>query len=458
MKFLFLSVFFLTSAGIFAMDRGDVQYFNRQIQEFRSLMESGDSRSAYLILSGLEQKFPENENLGSWFSHYHHIQGRGFSRANQNSLAIKHYQEALRYRDSEGNRVLLAASLVANKDYFEAALFMENHLDGLSQKSRFHFMREAAHSYSQIENYKAAIYHLRNLLFENPGDTNTLNQLAVAYLRNDDDDAALELLEQIKKYRPLSGQEKALVQQAKGNEKVKGKYRTVVSSSFEIQIDNEKYDQYLLFILGILEKAYMDLGRIFNYYPKHKTRVKVLTDQDFTHITGTNENILGLRTNSSKELYIRFGKNIESSKQKELKRVLWHEYNHHLLLAKTRGLGNIPSWFTEGLAVFYEPDFQLETHRDRLKKLDEKGFLFNAKTLPPAMSNYSMYIMAASMVHLLNEQGTLAAILVGLKNLNYRYIFEDLFRDTTGLNSPEFTNQWNKYISGYLEKHQAQEQ
>ncbi len=74
------------------------------------------------------------------------------------------------------------------------------------------------------------------------------------------------------------------------------------------------------------------------------------------------------------------------------------------------------------------------------------------------MSNYSMYIMAASMVHLLNEQGTLAAILVGLKNLNYRYIFEDLFRDTTGLNSPEFTNQWNKYISGYLEKHQAQEQ
>ena len=311
-------------------------------------------------------------------------------------------------------------------------------------------MKSIAHSYVQIENYRAAIYYLKEQVFDNPNDLAALTQLAQAYLKNQDNQSAIKVFEKIEKFRPLTDREKGLIHQATSNEMVKNKYRTAISSSFEIQLDDTQFEGYLDYILQTLDRAFMELGRIYEYYPEHKTRVKVLTDKDFNHVTGRTEGVVGLRTTVTNDLYIRFGKNIEATNLDELERILWHEYNHHLLMMKTKGLGQVPAWFIEGIAVYLEPGYDLSNHLRLLLKLRDKNLLFHSKALPQHMSHYGMYVMASSMIHLLNEKGHLAILLNNLTKLNYLHNFEQMFKDITRVSSLEFADEWNQFIRDYL--------
>ena len=68
------------------------------------------------------------------------------------------------------------------------------------------------------------------------------------------------------------------------------------------------------------------------------------------------------------------------------------------------------------------------------------------------MTHYSMYVMASTMVYLLDYQGDLNSILIALKSVDYRYGFEDLFQEITSKSTLEFTDDWNRFIREYLMK------
>lgn len=450
MRYFFSLLFFIFCIESSHSGLADIRYFNQQINKFKTLMNRDEKQNALQVLDDLHKRYPADKNLNSWYSFYYNTMGRDASTSNRYDQAIKHFRKALSHDGSDLNKAFLASAMVSNKDYFEAAVFMEKNLNSVASKLRQSFMKSIAHSYVQIENYRAAIYYLKEQVFDNPNDLAALTQLAQAYLKNQDNQSAIKVFEKIEKFRPLTDREKGLIHQATSNEMVKNKYRTAISSSFEIQLDDTQFEGYLDYILQTLDRAFMELGRIYEYYPEHKTRVKVLTDKDFNHVTGRTEGVVGLRTTVTNDLYIRFGKNIEATNLDELERILWHEYNHHLLMMKTKGLGQVPAWFIEGIAVYLEPGYDLSNHLRLLLKLRDKNLLFHSKALPQHMSHYGMYVMASSMIHLLNEKGHLAILLNNLTKLNYLHNFEQMFKDITRVSSLEFADEWNQFIRDYL--------
>ena len=218
-----------------------------------------------------------------------------------------------------------------------------------------------------------------------------------------------------------------------------------ISSSFEVQLDNELYREHLPTVLRILNEAYMELGRIFNFYPELKTRVNILTNQNYIHASG-NEFSIGMRTRSSDEIYIKLDKSNNFENPDKLRSTIWHEYNHHLLLLKSDSMGEISHWFIEGVAMYLEPKELSIRDLKIMTTLIKSDFLFTSNNLPVRIKNYQMYLMARSMVEYLDQEGYLGGILDNLNELTFSYKFTDLFQEIVGMDQLTFTDQWNSNI------------
>lgn len=101
--------------------------------------------------------------------------------------------------------------------------------------------------------------------------------------------------------------------------------------------------------LEVLQKAYGDLGSLFNAFPEGSVTVILYGKKDFAAVTGAPD-WAGGAYDGKIRVPVRGIKEMTP----QLRRILYHEYAHLLLWTLTRG--KLPLWLNEGLAQVAEGD------------------------------------------------------------------------------------------------------
>ena len=422
-----------------------IKEINRELTQISGYLGKGDFSISKEKLNSLQNRYP-NFDISSWWSKYYHSLGR--LKTNQNDFyeAVLQYRKSFDYKPNEITLNSLAKAYVQNKQFFDASHILESNSKLISNKNQAKYEQKIAFIYAKMQNFQGAIYRTKKLLNIEPNNPKHWSVLAQYYMKNSQPENTLETLERLESIRPLRNSEKRLRIQAAQKNKIGNKMDVAVSSSFEVQLDNEQYHEYLPTVLGILDEAYMELGRIFNFYPELKTRVNILTDQNYIHASG-NKFSKGMRTRNSDEIYIRLDDTNNFRHPDKLRNTIWHEYNHHLLLLKSNNMGGISHWFIEGIAMYLEPKELSSRDHKIMNTLVKSNVLFTSDNLPVRMKNYQMYLMARSMVEYLDQLGHLGSVLDNLNELTFSYKFGDLFQEIVGIDQLVFTDQWNLHLT-----------
>lgn len=424
----------------------DIELINSKANEYRHYMNSRDHSKAFIVLKDLQSKFPNLEHLKAWWASYYRVKGKIYHKQKNFYQSVVHFEKAFKHQPDENNLVLLATAYMDNRQFFDATNFLESNPHLVSDRNRLVYKEQIALGYEKMENFEGAIYQTKQLIDLEPNNPEHWSNLARFYLKNNQPDETTNTLDRLSKFRPLTNSELFMKRQASQKQQIGNQVESAISSSFEIQIDKEKYRKHIPLILSYLDEAYIELGRIFDFYPRHKTRVNILTEQNYTHVAD-NKSSIGMRTLNSDEIYIRLDKNNNFSQPHKLRNTIWHEYNHHIFMLKTRGLGESPRWFIEGIAMYLEPKELAVRDQKIIDTLIKSKSLFTGENLPAHMTNYQMYLMARSMIALLDKQGHLGGIVQNLGHLTFSYSFAELFQELTGKNQMDFTDEWNAYLT-----------
>lgn len=117
----------------------------------------------------------------------------------------------------------------------------------------------------------------------------------------------------------------------------------------------------------VLERAYFDIGRDLEYFPKDKTVVFFYSQRNFREIF-----ILPIIVRAFYDGNIRMPLPDKEITKDEFVNYIYHEYTHAVVSAKTNN--NCPVWFAEGLAVweeFRKDDTEITGLISRIKNLPE---------------------------------------------------------------------------------------
>ena len=417
---------------------------NQELRQIKNLIQTGKFSVSKEKLDSLQSKYP-GLDTSSWWSKYH--RSLGYRKTKQNNFyeAVLQYRKAFEHKPNEITLNSLATAYIQNKQYFDASSLLESNSNLISQTNKVKYEQRIAYTYAKMQNFQGAIYRTKNLINMEPNNPKHWSSLSQYYMKNSQPEEALDALDRLSTIRPLKHAEKQMRIRASQKNKLGNQHDVAISSSFEVQLDNELYREHLPTVLRILNEAYMELGRIFNFYPELKTRVNILTNQNYIHASG-NEFSIGMRTRSSDEIYIKLDKSNNFENPDKLRSTIWHEYNHHLLLLKSDSMGEISHWFIEGVAMYLEPKELSIRDLKIMTTLIKSDFLFTSNNLPVRIKNYQMYLMARSMVEYLDQEGYLGGILDNLNELTFSYKFTDLFQEIVGMDQLTFTDQWNSNI------------
>ncbi len=153
---------------------------------------------------------------------------------------------------------------------------------------------------------------------------------------------------------------------------------------FTVSYEGEVNDQAAEKALAILEEAYILLARELRYRPERKINVVIYTHEQFAIVTISPHWTGGLYDGK-----IRIplpGGPLAANQEERLRAVLIHEYVHALVHAMAPR-AEVPSWFNEGLAMYYElPEAEQRRRaaadRNLLAELAEDDALPAVHTLP----------------------------------------------------------------------------
>jgi tetratricopeptide (TPR) repeat protein len=155
-----------------------------------------------------------------------------------------------------------------------------------------------------------------------------------------------------------------------------GAFVQAVTRHFTIQFDGHENRDLHRVALGILEEAYGEIGRAFGFFPGDATTVILYSRQQFTDITRTPQ-----WTGALFDGKIRIPTDGYEVRPDAFKRVLFHEYVHALIHAKTgapvgrleaRQGPRVPVWLHEGLAQYFEPSTDSRSGREQRVSAGER--------------------------------------------------------------------------------------
>jgi len=430
---------------------------NKTLQEYKQAINSKDFPKAQRLLQKLESNNYSPTALKSWKVHFHILAGRHYRDNYSFYYAKEHFQKAIQLDPQPGFILSLASLYLRQKQYFDLVQLLEKHQSRIPPQEARKYSFYIATAYEKIGNYNGGIVEMKRVLRQNPGDDAAYLKMATLHLKNREPQAAIESLNALARIRPLQPGEVKILDQAKGIENIQESKRFVVSAHFELQVDHDLSQAQLHDIISYLDAAHGKLGKIFDYYPDEKTRVNILYQKDYDGLNQGWHNTLGVHTSTSNEIYIRLGGSNTLENPAMLKNVLWHEYNHHLLRHSTGGMGAIPHWFVEGVAVYLEPEDQSAKWEEYLIRLHEEDKLFDPRRIPIRMRSYTDYVQATSIVAHMDQKGYLSGILFSLRKLGPGLSFEKLFEQINYTSLRDFLIDWGKNLTEKLnsiKKHQ----
>ena len=231
-----------------------------------------------------------------------------------------------------------------------------------------------------------------------PGNADALMGLGDAYYNRGDLAMALAEWERALAARPQDGALLDRIARGRAEAKIEAGYRSRESQHFTVVYEGRRQDDIGSALVGILERAYNDVGYVLGAYPDHAIPTIFYSDEDFTAATWRSSKVGGFY--GLLDGKIRIALRGLRPQDAWLESLLYHEYTHALIYAISRG-NNPPRWVHEGLAVHLErlraPRFKEEALRraraGELESLQRSPYVMGSVAIEYLVDRYGMATM-----------------------------------------------------------------
>jgi hypothetical protein len=183
-----------------------------------------------------------------------------------------------------------------------------------------------------------------------PDDFEARKALALSLYRRDElaeareqVQAALELRPDAELFELRARLEKEL--------RVQRNYDDARTANFAVFFDGYEHEEMRTVVLDILKDAYAEVGKELDHFPARPISVILYTAKDFSEITDAPVWAGGLFGQGDGK--IRLPVQGAAGRERQLRRVLFHEYTHALLYDLAPAC---PLWLQEGLAQYFSGD------------------------------------------------------------------------------------------------------
>ncbi|MFH2108083.1 MAG: tetratricopeptide repeat protein [Chrysiogenia bacterium] len=221
---------------------------------------------------------------------------------------------------------------------------------------------------SRLGRWDEAVVEVQKALDAQPDNFAMRKWLAQALYRQNQLEPALE---QVRAALALQADVELLELQAKLEKeiRVQRNYDQARTANFVVLFDGYEHDEMKHTVLDILKNAYAEIGKELDYFPRQPISVILYTGKDFSDVTRAPEWAGGMFGQLDGK--IRVPVQGAAGRERELRRVLNHEYTHALLYAMAP---NCPFWLQEGLAQYCSGDQPVNAAQVIPLKLLAKGF------------------------------------------------------------------------------------
>ena len=218
----------------------------------------------------------------------------------------------------------------------------------------------------------------------------------------------------------------------KREQKVMNGYGDQKKVHFKVQFSKDEQTGIENTVLDILEEAYRTIGSDFNYYPPSSITVILYNEKNFFDVTRAPGWAGGLYDGK-----IRIPIHGIEGQDALLKRILFHEFTHALVVSITPAC---PVWLNEGLAEYFSEDEELLNIGRQIGQLIplkylERGFPSDPRAVAVA------YLESYTAVSDLIERHGLFRVKECLEALN-KDSLSNAFRTIFGITYEEFTAKW----------------
>ncbi len=209
-------------------------------------------------------------------------------------------------------------------------------------------------------------------------------------------------------------------------------YISEESGHFIVRFDGHRHGGLSRLVLGFLEDAYRDIGREMDIFPEEPLTVILYTERDFHDITHIPRWAGGVYDGK-----IRIPVRGAENESETLRRVLYHEYAHTLVLRISKGA--IPLWLNEGIAEYFSGDHGVRVGQViPLASLESSFHKLSGRQVGLA------YLESYSAVSYLKDRYGLYYIKDLLERVGEGEPFKDAFFNVFGIEYDTFLNSWGK--------------
>lgn len=307
--------------------------------------------------------------------------------------------------------------------------------------------------YAQLRqrDLRAATASFQRAVSAGPRNAEAYRYLGEAYYQQGDLAAALGEWERALELNPADAVLRARLERARQEARVEGGYRSRESHHFQLRYEGQRREDVGREVLGILERAYIDVGYDLGHYPAYPIQVMLYSEEDFRRVTDLPHWVGGAFNKFDGKIRVPIGG--LGAPSDRLARTLFHEYAHAALYGITRG--NLPQWLNEGLAVRAEKG--AADLRPRAAAAARGGHLIPLRSLEGSFMSLQgpatvglAYAEGASAAAYLIEQYGMSGVQALLQRLGHGGTFDAAFQETFGATPEEFEARWRaSLVEGY---------
>ncbi|MEE2923372.1 MAG: hypothetical protein VX619_01215 [bacterium] len=424
------------------------------LDKFKVLVEKKDFDNARKkledYLKTTSEGFRNNQNADKLFSYYYfHLSLHEWRRGNLKIASLNMDRALSKAPENIEIQKARAQLYIESNQLSDAQQIIESFITKLNPSDRRNFNFKLATLMIKKEMLYEALQILRNHQLNFPKHLAALIELANLYLKLEQYQYAIDTFTILINLEPSEQFYEGL---RKAKHGLEVSLRTVhsYSASFKIRIEGEHFENYYPIIFEELENCSSELNAIFGYEPRGLVHILFLNNIDFQKWNHLSNYVRGLSDGASWQIRIPINR-VQNFKDKNLLiNTLYHEYSHHLVRLITKGRGEIPIWFHEGLAKFLEPNRDHDKEAQVLRKLLEINQLFKPGQIPNSFGmhskSYEAYIQSVSIVDYLNKVKCLDDLIASLSEFTEGTKFSDKLIEKCIMNEDQLIDQWTKSI------------
>lgn len=254
--------------------------------------------------------------------------------------------------------------------------------------------------------------------------------------------------EKAKRLNPSVAGLESRMEKLKSEIAVEKPFSRVSNLNFDLRFQNQIDRSTAFDLRGALDRARNEVGRDFNYWPRHRIIVLIYSEQGFARVQPGPDWAAGLYDG---KIRIPFPSN--PAAQATVKATLYHEYTHAVIHDISRG--NCPVWLNEGIAEYQEARVR-EPYIGHLRAAMGKGRLIPLTSLDEAFKSRDgevarlAYQQSYSLVSYLVQRKLFFRIRRALEALGNDQTVEEAFHNEFRLSIPELEKRWRRWLPEFV--------